>query len=157
MTSFDNAYIPVVKGDLLDVDQGFIVHQVNCQGVMGSGVAAAIRFKYPSVYSEYKRFVANVYNPALLLGQIQLVPVTDSLTVVNLFGQQKYGPGDRLYTQYGAVRSGFKELAMRTEVNDPIRVPHLMGCALAGGDWDIYSQIIKEEIGVGDVLAIKKV
>jgi len=41
-------------GDILKVKSGFIVHQVNCQKVMGGGLALAIRKKWPIVYERYK-------------------------------------------------------------------------------------------------------
>ena len=54
-------------GDLLTAPQKCIAHQVNCQGVMGSGVARAIRNEYPKgtskKYTKYvnfkKEFVTN--------------------------------------------------------------------------------------------------
>ena len=42
-----------VKGSLLDADVDYYCHQVNCQGRMGSGIAKAIKEKWPVVYSEY--------------------------------------------------------------------------------------------------------
>lgn len=45
--------IKIVKGDLLKVEKGIIVHQVNCQKTMGSGIALSIRKKYPSHYIQF--------------------------------------------------------------------------------------------------------
>ena len=45
--------IRVVKGNLLDAREIVIAHQVNCQKKMNSGVAKAIREKYPEVYEKY--------------------------------------------------------------------------------------------------------
>ena len=62
-------------GDLLTAPQKCIAHQVNCQGVMGSGVAKAIRNEYPKVYKEYKEF-SNYWtrtNKAMLPGYSQIV------------------------------------------------------------------------------------
>ena len=47
--------IRVIDGDLFTTDARFIVHQVNCKGVMGSGVAKQVRNKYPHVFVEYKK------------------------------------------------------------------------------------------------------
>ena len=41
--------------DLTTARQQVIVHQVNCQGRMGSGVAKAIKEKFPNVYTAYKK------------------------------------------------------------------------------------------------------
>lgn len=39
--------IKVINGDLFTSKANFIVHQVNCQGVMGSGVAAQVAENFP--------------------------------------------------------------------------------------------------------------
>ena len=44
--------IHYVKGNLLDSDCDYICHQVNCQGVMGSGIAKQIRERWPEVYKD---------------------------------------------------------------------------------------------------------
>lgn len=46
-----------VKGNLLDAKEHYIMHGVNCLGVMGAGVAKAIADKYPRVFSTYKQYV----------------------------------------------------------------------------------------------------
>ena len=48
--------IKVKLGDICSVNSGIIVHGCNAQGVMGSGVAKAIRLKYPQVFEDYKNF-----------------------------------------------------------------------------------------------------
>lgn len=51
--------IRIVDGDLFaarDVD--IIAHQVNCQGVMGSGVALQVRKLFPDVFDGYKSLVS---------------------------------------------------------------------------------------------------
>ena len=45
-------------GNLLDeVTTGCIIHQVNAQGVMGSGIAWAIRERYPQVWTDYSSII----------------------------------------------------------------------------------------------------
>ena len=48
--------IKIIDGDLFETDAKFIVHQVNCMGRMGSGVALQVKEKYPHVYEEYAKF-----------------------------------------------------------------------------------------------------
>lgn len=43
-----------IKGDIFESGAQVILHQVNCQGVMGSGVAKQVREKYPIVFEYYK-------------------------------------------------------------------------------------------------------
>ena len=56
------------KGDLLEAGES-IVHQVNCQNVMGSGVAKAIYTKWPEVKIEYHKYCDGI-NPHDLLGAV---------------------------------------------------------------------------------------
>ena len=46
--------IKVVYGDLMQATEDIIVHQVNCKGVMGSGVAKQIKANFPEVFNEYR-------------------------------------------------------------------------------------------------------
>ena len=135
----------IVEGDLFDVTEGAIVHQVNCRGVMGSGVARAIRDRWPIVYEQYRRWFSFGYQGTELLGQCQVVNVGDGLFVVNLFGQDNYGNGG-LHTDYAAVATAFKWIAgWRTFDGDvAVHIPYMMGCDRAGGDWATYSRIVDE-------------
>ena len=45
--------IRYVKGDITESNCDIICHQVNCRGAMNSGVAKAIREKWPEVYEQY--------------------------------------------------------------------------------------------------------
>ena len=49
------------EGNLLDAQTDVIAHQVNCQGVMGSGVAKQIRDKWPRVYDSYVTYCYDYY------------------------------------------------------------------------------------------------
>ena len=44
-----------LDGNLLDSNADIIIHQVNCQGAMNSGVAKAIREKWPIVFDKYSK------------------------------------------------------------------------------------------------------
>ena len=130
----------ILKGDILTVKKGIICHQTNCQGVMGAGLALQIRNKWPKVYRKYKTFCQHTPN---LLGRAQYVIAGPQLGVVNLFGQDFYG-GDLRCTNYEAVARGFEELqSIIASDYKHLYIPKLMGCALAGGAWDIYLAIAK--------------
>ena len=43
--------IEIVNGDLLQSNLPLIAHQTNCLGVMGAGIAKAIKNKWNSVYT----------------------------------------------------------------------------------------------------------
>lgn len=149
--------LQMIEGNILDIEEGILAHQVNCQGVMNSGIAKAIRDKWPKVYEEYKnkydlyvswaRFGEKVDNQ---LGNMQVVAVGDTLAIANVYGQCNYGTSSR-QTNYGAVAKAFRELADYR--SQRIYVPYLIGCGLGGGDWEVYSEII--EFFIPDAIVVK--
>ena len=139
----------VVDGDLLDVTEGLVAHQVNCRGVMGAGVARVIAKRYPVVERVYREHCADM-EPLSLLGTTLVVVATDveppeeDLLVANVFGQ--LDPGRGLQTDYAAVSAALDGLSRWWGDRDrpTLHVPYMMGCGLAGGDWDIYSELLDE-------------
>src|SRR5437660_8061005 len=49
------ASIHYVKGDIFDSKAQVIVNTVNCQGVMGKGLALIFKQKYPEMFTVYER------------------------------------------------------------------------------------------------------
>ena len=68
--------IKIVEGNILDATEDVMVHQVNCIGIMGGGLALEIRKKYPEVYYSYLRFIEGKGNYPLL-GSVQTVLCND--------------------------------------------------------------------------------
>ncbi len=140
--------LKVIKQDIMTVTEGIICHQVNCKGVMGAGLAKAIKEKYPSVFQQYKALCLTAMGPKsiILLGKCHVVPVSSTLMVANIFGQDEYG-NHAVYTNYRAVREAFNSLKdYHKTLGGNVYVPMDMGCGLAGGCWDDYSKIIEEFI-----------
>lgn len=139
-----------VKGNILDAEYGIIGHQVNCQLVMGAGLAKQIRAKYPKVFTEYVE-VMGMLKPEERLGKCQMVEVIPQrLLVANLFGQMYYGRNKR-YTDYNALSMALVALkawhVRNVGVKDfPIYLPHGIGCNLAGGDWEVVKGLIGSAI-----------
>lgn len=138
----------VIEGDLLDQLPAIICHQVNCQGVMGSGVAKAIRDRWPAVYDMFR---TEVGPPETRLGKANyvgggLLDDNPRLWVVNVYAQLDYGrPGQprRRYTNYGAIAAGFTRVRhLRASFGVPVYIPYLLGCDRGGGDWSIVEEII---------------
>ena len=135
-------------GNILDA-KGLIIQGVNCQGVMGSGVARDIRAKWPKVYDEYYHFV-NSYTgtKSQLLGSVQLVMVESDVVVANLFSQEHFGKDGRKYISYEAIHKGFTQIADMFKHENGISLTSLvvnyptLGAGFGGGEWSIISQII---------------
>ena len=124
-----------------------LLHQVNCQGVMGAGVALAVKERYPEVFTAYRDLYLTESD--FLLARGQLVSTHhDDLWVGNVFGQHGYGTGRR-QTSYDAVYTALSEIKRESaRLDDPVFIlPYKMGCDRGGGDWNIYSAILTATLG----------
>lgn len=134
--------IETIKGNLLEVQAGFIIHGCNAQGVMGSGVARGIKAVFPAAY--------NVYRDAfetgkLKLGTLTLAHVTPSVFIINAVTQDSFGAG--LQVDYQAIYVVFAKAREIMNLFDPaeelpICFP-LIGAGRGGGDWAIISTMIE--------------
>lgn len=154
--------IKIINKDIFDSDCKYIVHQVNCQGVMGSGIAKGIRLNFPRVYKNYDTFVKEhiKYNKQReLLGKIQIVAakeeseikdtINSELYIVNMFAQFNYGYG-KCFTDYEAFRHCLK--AIKEQCSDgKIAIPYNIGCGRGGGDWRIILPMIIDVLSNCDV------
>lgn len=139
----------VVNNDLLKTPVKIIAHQVNCQGVMGGGVAKQIKQKYPRVYEIYKTHCCESHEK-LLGGYLAVWSEDHSQLIVNVFGQDNFGR-DKIYTDYKALKNGLDNFIkdyrntfhITLEAQIPIAIPYKIGCGLAGGDWDLVSTILE--------------
>ena len=142
-----------IKCDIFESGADVILHQVNCQGVMGSGIAKQVREKYPWVYGEYKEacLSSDSHN---LLGFAQHVYIDETHIIVNVFGQDMYGYDGKCYTNYYALRLALENVR-DFNVGKTIAIPYFMGCARGGGDWNVVYQMIEEIFTDNDVLICK--
>lgn len=146
--------IKVVNGDLFDTAAEVICHQVNCQGVMGSGVALQVRQKYPHVFEAYKDYCKE--NAGNLLGMVLSVECHGGLTICNLFAQDKFGYDGNCYTSYEALKKCLLYLENTVSQNTVIAMPYLMGCHRGGGDWNVVYKMIEDTFLKHDVLIYKR-
>lgn len=150
-------------GNLMHVKEGHIVHGCNAQGVMGSGVALAVRQTYPDVYQDYLQQHDEF---GLMLGDAYPSYANDDLLIWNAITQGNFGPGAR-QTNYDAVATCFEYINHTIKTgkirNGPIDfdsseeeilwddvgiVPEvhipLIGAARGGGNWEIIREIIEQ-------------
>lgn len=134
-----------VKGNLLGSSCDYICHQVNCQGVMGAGLAGQIRTHWPEVYEEYKTLCdEHKENKKELLGWILLTETRDTNTkVLSLFAQEAYGRKGR-YTSYDAFWMCLGGILKLLQPGDTIAFPRGIGCGLGGANWQVIRTMIDE-------------
>ena len=130
----------LITGDLLNITQGSIFHQVNCYKVMGAGLAKSLSDKWPQVKTAYLEF-CGAKKPLDLLGSCQSVEITPELSVLNIFGQLTFGGNER-HTDYGALLTAFKTASLIA--HEKVYFPYLFGCGLANGQWCIVRDIIEK-------------
>ncbi len=136
-------------GDLLQCSEKWLLHGCNAQGVMGSGVALAIKKKYPSAYLAY---LASKEYDGMQLGVVTFAEHDYSRTVFNGITQQFYGRDGKQYVDYWAVREVMQAMnfyatsadAYFTREGVSIAMP-MIGAGTGGGDWDVISKIIEDE------------
>lgn len=136
------------KGNIFDSKEYHIAHGCNCSGGFGSGVAKEIAIRYPNVR---ERYLHRHNTSGWKLGEVQFVTVGEgeTRTIANCGTQERYGkPDEGPYISYPAIRAVIKQLVVAWP--DGFAIPKI-GAGLAGGNWDIISEIINEESGSTEV------
>ena len=137
---------------LLEADVDYICHQVNCQGKMNSGVAKAIRERWPIVYTTYWNTFLTESN---LLGKILLVDINEyephtwpkQPAIINMFSQELYGYDGKRYTSYDAFWSCLEHIKETVPKGSKIAFPYKIGCDRGGANWNVILSMIAENLG----------
>lgn len=136
-------------GDLLTSDCTYIMHQANCQHVMGGGIARQIKEKFPFAYA------ADLATPkgdktklgTISLGRSYIPPLR---YIINLYGQYGYGAYDKdTSTDIIALGNALIKAAefLKQEENKlgleniKVGIPRL-GCGLGGAKWKDVEALI---------------
>ena len=145
--------ISTVKGDLFGyLRQGDVmVHGCNAQGVMGSGIALAVKNIYPGAYEAYRK--AHETKGLKLGSIIPYYDVTDMVWVINGITQNRYGRDGSRFVSYDAVTEVFSNTRSYIEQQPGFKrlfFP-LIGAGLGGGNWRIIQTIIEEVFDGSDI------
>lgn len=159
ITSLPNVFF--VKGDLLTHPCDLIVHQCNCLTITSAGLATDIFKLYPEADLYSKR--RSIPNQKLAIPEDRGVPGTCVITghIAAIFGQWRPGKVNSRYhhaypehvlTETNKQRvfwfqQGLQHLEDQLKAQEPrlnmqvvktVAFPYLIGCGLAGGDWQVY-------------------
>lgn len=134
--------IECINKDITTVRMGIVAHGVNCQGVMGSGVAKAIRDAWPVVYTAYKGMPTG----KTMLGVAHLINVDcANLYVANCYTQIFYGKGGR-FASPEAIKTSLCRVYEWADYYDlPIYLPKI-GAGLGGLSWETEVLPIFEQL-----------
>lgn len=165
-----------IKGDMFEVAKAYqavgivpvIGHGVNCRGVMGAGVAAIVRERFPEAYTAYIRACRSYRHQTEWwfnnshrspVGKAQLVTCTETLdlysvTIANMFTQVNPGPDARLHHITKAIRSTLdrtiKDSKAAQLMPPPVVIP-MIGAGIGGLDRD---DVLMELTAFGDRLVV---
>jgi len=136
--------IILIQKDITEITNGVIVHGCNAKGVMGSGVAKAIKKKWPGAYMAYR----TVYiEDGLFLGDTIWYQANENLFVVNAITQETYGTDGKVYANIDAIDNVLYNIisAVRgTDLQNKIYMP-MIGCGLGGLDWnDAVEPVVRD-------------
>lgn len=137
----------IIRGDLVKLAKigtfQVIVHGCNCYRTMGAGIAKQIKREFPEAYeSDFwtkhgDRNKLGTYSFATVKNENETF-----VTIVNAYTQYRYG--NQHDCDYDAIKKVFSKIK-----NDftglKIGYPEI-GCGRAGGDWNIVSEIIDNEL-----------
>lgn len=133
-------------GDLTEATEDIIAHGCNSKGVMGAGVAKAIKEKIPEAYETYRH---HHRIRGLQLGAVVWAHRPSGQLVANCITQADYGnePG-RVYVDYKALRSCMSEIKQAAAAYSravTVAMPKI-GAGLGGGDWQRIEKIIRRRL-----------
>jgi O-acetyl-ADP-ribose deacetylase (regulator of RNase III) len=134
-------------GDICNSGADVIAHGCNCFNTMGSGVARALRAKWPRIYTTDK---ATVYGSKEKLGSFSVSTTPEGPTLFNLYSQYRYGT-DQIQLDYMALANALQKMNDWLNAVDPdkkltVALPRI-GCGFAGGDWNRVRPMIESAFG----------
>lgn len=137
----------IIQGDLIKLALAgrfdVIVHGCNCFCTMGAGIAKAIKSEFPEAYEADCQTENGTKDKLGNYSHATVVKHDNEITVINAYTQHDYsGPG--MKADYEAIRSVFRKIKSDYS-GKRIGYPKI-GAGLAGGDWEIISTIIDEEL-----------
>lgn len=139
-----------IKGDLLDFPNGInvIAHCANCMNTMGSGIAKAIKERYPAAFEADTKMSEK---KEVEMGRFSLTDVAEGKKVVNLYGQYRFNKKSEDWKRHLDYEAIFVALETLRDVMEDARkknrfytlgLPYRMGCDRAGGSWVVMEAMI---------------
>ena len=136
---------------ILNVEDQYIVHQLNCLTNRSAGLAKSMfdKFPYANVYA-YRTYPHTPGESERLGSIVVRGNGKDQRYIIGIYGQ--YYPGkskypnsrvDGIQVRENAFRSGLQKISEIENIHS-IGFPRGIGCTLAGGDWSKYEKMIED-------------
>jgi O-acetyl-ADP-ribose deacetylase (regulator of RNase III) len=130
---------------VFDSNARTLVNPVNCVGVMGKGLALAIKNRYPEVFDKY---VIACESGNMGIGKLQLVKMKDRW-ILN-FPTKKHWRGASKLEYIEAGLKKFVKTYRRRQITSVAFPP--LGCGHGGLKWDVVEPLIRRYLeGLGNI------
>ena len=144
----------VITGDLLQFARDgrfdIIVHGCNCFCTMGAGIARQIKEQYPGAYEADFETKKGDHRKLGTWTAFVHDDNEECFVIINAYTQYGCNPSRGRNVDYDAVRSCFMHLynyIHKEGLAEEVRIGYpKIGAGLAGGDWDVISKIIDQEL-----------
>ena len=148
--------IEYISGDATDpIDtlgqDRLICHISNNRGGWGRGFVSALSREWSKPESDYRSY------GNYCLGDIIISEVGPGLSVISMIAQNGYrSPSNPVAVDYDALRTCLEKVSAIAlsggfeRLSSSVHMPRI-GCGLGGGDWDVISDIIDDELIFYDV------
>ncbi|KZN57789.1 hypothetical protein N473_26680 [Pseudoalteromonas luteoviolacea CPMOR-1] len=136
-----------IDGDLiklaLDGNFDVIIHGCNCYCTMGAGIAKGIKTEFPEAFKADVSTEKGVKEKLGTYSSATVLRNGHEITIVNAYTQHHWR-GKGVKADYEAIEKVFA-LIKHSFSGKRIGYP-LIGAGLAGGDWEIISNIISTQL-----------
>jgi hypothetical protein len=142
-----------IKGNAItyvleDPDGRILLHCVNCQRTMGSGIAKEVKERVPDAYEAYMEYQIGEH-----LGEISY---NDDWTVANLGAQEYYGYDGKRYVDYGMLAKCLADVRESVHYTGiEYVIPYKMCSDRGGGDWQIVLELCKGLLGEENITIVE--
>lgn len=125
-------------GSLFDCSARALVNPVNCEGVMGKGLALDFKHRFPAVFDDYRLACRR---KILAPGQLHTFQLEDGRWIINFPTKDAWRQPSRL----AYITAGLPVLVdfVRLNAIESIAIPAL-GCGLGGLSWSVVRAKIVE-------------
>ena len=134
------------EDDITESGCDAIVNTVNCVGVMGGGVAKAIKEKYPWCLPPYKDACEKeMLQPGgIFVVTLEVEPIIEYPTIINMATKDHW----RGKTRIEWVEAGLRNLSSLLTKGDFTKVAMPRpGCGLGGLNWEDVRPLVEQHLG----------
>jgi O-acetyl-ADP-ribose deacetylase (regulator of RNase III) len=128
----------LIQADITLETEGLIVSGCNLSGANGSGLAGALKAKWPIVYTSYMKIYKKWKDEGDIfsnLGKIDVIHIENDLYVANGFTQKYFGYDGQRYADPDAVKQVLDKAFNFCSLYDPLKTVKI-GCDRGGLSWE---------------------